>query len=79
MQFPKRIAVVTNPEGCLVAAETIEGIHPDLLWDGAEVGVYLLARVKLVQVTRKLVKIDGTVEGAADDDSQIELPMSASG
>ena len=77
MEFPKRLLVVADIAG-LVASETLAGFEPGVLPDGGEVGVYGLLRVKRIEVTRKLVKLDGDDSDDGDisgrnDQSQIPL------
>lgn len=58
----KRLYVVVDENGAVWAGAGLDALPQDLLTDGAEVGIYLLRRVKKVEITRKLKAIEGEAE-----------------
>jgi hypothetical protein len=84
MEFPKRLLVVSRSlqDGGVEASERLVDLPVDLLPDGVEVAVYGLLRVKRLEVSRRLVKLnqsDPDDEGEGDpqsepDPRQILLP-----
>ena len=71
MALPKRSFIVGD-NGALVSGERLSDIPPGLLNDGAEVGIYGLLRIKRVEVTRKLVKMDGDSLDESEEE-QVQL------
>ena len=72
MEFPKRLLVVRGSLGDVVAGEALGDLPDSLLCDEAEVAVYLLRRIKKVEVSRKLVKVNPAE--AADDEGEGDPP-----
>lgn len=58
MEFPKNLYVVLDAEGTAFAGRGLTDLPVVLLDDGAEIGVYLFRRVKVVEITRKLKTAD---------------------
>ena len=59
MEFPKRLLVVESAaKGGVEASEFLQDLPVECLPDGVEVAVYRLARVKRLEVSRRLVKMD---------------------
>ena len=58
MEFPKKLLVVVDGVGVPFAGVGLADIPRELLEDGVEVGIYLFRRMKKVEITRKLVKVD---------------------
>jgi len=71
MEFAKRLFVVTDEAGTNWAGRGLADLPEVLLGDGVEVGVYLLRRVKKVELSRKLVKMDPL---DSDDEGEGDLP-----
>ena len=72
MELPKRLFVVTQLDA-VYAGGSLNDLPPVLLEDGAEVGVYLLRRIKKVEITRKLKAIEG--ESEESDTEPDPLPL----
>lgn len=86
MDFPKRMLVVGKAVPLSIdprweAAETIPGLPVELLPDGAEVAVYGLLRVKRLEISRKLVKVNASDPDDGDEapteSSQLPLPVAS--
>jgi len=58
MEFPKKLLVVIDGAGVAFSGVGLAAIPRELLEDGVEVGIYLFRRMKKIEITRKLVKVD---------------------
>jgi len=78
MEFPKRLLVVENTmtgqAGDVEAAERLIDLPTDLLPDGVDVAIYRLARVKRLEVSRRLVKMDPGEPDEPGDEGDNDTP-----